>query len=266
MKADHVGQLIERLRFVRGIGLSPDAAARVHEERFRQFVREGRISDAHQLGRYAAHRRRAILVANVIDLEARLTDALLDMADKLIGSLFARARKAKERRYVASTRDVGRLMRLFRGTIEALDTAQKIERDGFAVVDERVGWAKLQRVRGDVRTLADLVEEDPLLGAADRYRTLRKFGPELLDALEFKAARSHDPMLSAIKLLQELNRSGKRDMPADAPMPFRKDWKRLVTEEGQPSRRLYETAVFATLRDKLRSGLGRTIGQLPPLR
>lgn len=33
------------------------------------FVREGRISDAHQIGRYAAHRRRAILVASIIDLE-----------------------------------------------------------------------------------------------------------------------------------------------------------------------------------------------------
>lgn len=125
------------------------------------------------------------------------------MADKLIGSLFARARKAKERRYAASTRDVGRLMRLFHGTIEALATAQKEQRDGFAVVDECVGWTKLQRVRGDVRTLADLAEEDPLLGAADRYRTLRKFAPELLEALEFKAARSHDPTLSAIKLLQK---------------------------------------------------------------
>jgi TnpA family transposase len=253
-KADHVGQLIERLRFVREIGLSAEAATRVHEERFQQFLREGRISDAHQLARYAAHRRRAILAASIIDLEARLTDALLDMADKLIGSLFARARKAKERRYVASTRDVGRLMRLFHGTIEALETAQKTKRDGFAVVDERVGWTKLQRARGDVRTLADLAEEDPLLGAADRYRTLRKFAPELLEALEFKAARSHDPTLSAIKLLQDLNRSGKREVPADAPMPFRKEWKRLVTEEGQPSRRLYETAVLATLRDKLRSG------------
>ena len=253
-KADHVGQVIERLRFVRDIGLSTDAAARVDDQRFQQFIREGRISDAHQLGRYATHRRWAILAANVIDLEARLTDALLDMADKLIGGLFARARKAKERRYVASTRDVGRLMRLFYGTIEALETAQKTQRDGFAVVDECVGWTKLQRVRGDVRTLADLAEEDPLLGAADRYRTLRKFAPELLEALEFKAAHTHDPTLSAIKLLRELNRSGRRDMPTDAPMPFRKEWKRLVTGEGQPSRRLYETAVFATLRDKLRSG------------
>ena len=78
-KADHVGQLVERLHFVRGIGLSAEAATRVHDNRFQQLIREGRISEAHQLGRYAAHRRRAILAANIIDLEARLTDALLDM-------------------------------------------------------------------------------------------------------------------------------------------------------------------------------------------
>ena len=53
----------------------------------------------------------------------------------------------------------------------------------------------------------------------------------------FCAARPSDPMLAALKLLADLNRSGKREVPADA-----------------PNRRLYETAVLATLRDKLRSG------------
>ena len=54
--------------------------------------------------------------------------------------------------------------------------------------------------------------------------------------------------------MRDLNHSGKRDIPVDAPSTFRKDWKRLISEQGRPNRRLYETAVFATLRDKLRSG------------
>ncbi len=253
-KPDHVRALLDRLRRVRGIGVPAEAAGRVHEDRFQQLIREGHITDPHQIGRYAVQRRRAILVASVIDLEARLTDAVLDMTDKLIGGLFARARKARERRYVAGTRNVGRLMRLFHDTIEALSTAQSSERDAFTVVDETVGWAKLLRVQGEVRELADLASEDPLQGAADRYLTLRKFAPDLLEALEFKAARTQDPTLSAIRLLRDLNHSGKCDVPADAPMPFRKDWKRLISEQGRPNRRLYETAVFATLRDKLRSG------------
>jgi len=253
-KADHVRELLDRLRRVRDIGLPAGIAGQIHEERLRQFVCEGYASDAHQLGRYATRRRCAILVATVIDLEARLTDAVLDMADKLIGGLFAKARNATRRRYAARAVDVGRLMRLFHGTIEALAAAQAEERDAFEVVDETVGWAKLLRVRGEVADLANLADEDPLLRAADRWKTLHKFAPDLIEALEFRAARAGDPMLAALQLLADLHRSGKREVPADAPMPFRKEWRRLIMDSGVPNRRRYETAVLATLRDKLRSG------------
>jgi TnpA family transposase len=253
-KADHVGELLDRLRRVRKIELPPDISGRVGAERLRQFVREGYAADAHQLGRYAARRARAILVATACDLENALTDAVLDMADKLIGGMFAKARNATRQRYVASAADIGRLMGLFHGTIEALAAAQKSDSDAFEAVDDAVGWPKLLHVRQDVRALADLASEDPLLRAADRWRTLHKFVPALIEALEFRTARANDPMLAALKLLRELGQSSKHAIPPDAPMPFRKAWRRLVLEDGRPTRRLYETAILATLRDKLRSG------------
>ncbi len=46
------------------------------------------------------------------------------MADRLIGGLSAQARNAARRRYAASAGDVGRLLRLFHGTIDALAAAQ----------------------------------------------------------------------------------------------------------------------------------------------
>ena len=61
-----------------------------------------------------------------------------------------------------------------------------------------------------MEALANLVEEDPLVRAAGRWRTLRKFAPALIEALQFRAARDKDPMLSALGLLHELNRTGKR--------------------------------------------------------
>jgi hypothetical protein len=73
-KADHIRELLDRLHRVRDIGLPAEITTRIHEERLRQLVREGYASDAHQLGRYTARRRRAILIATTIDLEARLTD------------------------------------------------------------------------------------------------------------------------------------------------------------------------------------------------
>jgi hypothetical protein len=90
------------------------------------------------------------------------------LTDKLIGGLFAKARNATHRHYAASAGDVARLMSLFHSTIEALAVAQESDRDAFTVVDEAVGWAKLLRVRSEVKDLANLAQEDPLLRAVIR--------------------------------------------------------------------------------------------------
>lgn len=93
-----------------------------------------------------------------------------------------------------------------------------------------------------------------MVRAADRWVTLRKFAPALLEAIDFKAARGSTATLAAIKALREMNRAGRRDVPIGAPMPFKKEWRTLVTEGGKPDRRLWETAVMAHVRNKLRSG------------
>jgi hypothetical protein len=43
-KPDHIRQILECLREVRAIGLSPNVADAIHADRFRQYVREGRAS------------------------------------------------------------------------------------------------------------------------------------------------------------------------------------------------------------------------------
>ena len=60
----------------------------------------------------------------MVDLEARLSDAAVQMFDKQVGELFASARAAQKRRNVASARDVGRFMRLFDATLDALSAAK----------------------------------------------------------------------------------------------------------------------------------------------
>lgn len=253
-KADNVRGLIDRLRYVRAIGIAPEQAELIHPDRFTQLAHEGRVTPAHLLSRYMPSRKRAILTALAIEHEARLTDAVLEMADRIIGGCFTRGGNPKERSYSATTRDVGRLMRLFHNTIAALETAQDGAIDGFEAVDRAVGWDKLLRARPQAVLIADLAEEDPLVRAADRWGTLHKFVPSLLEAIDFKATRGSADTLAAIEVLRDLNRSGRRTLPDDVPMPFKKEWRKLVTEGGKPDRRLWETALMAHVRNKLRSG------------
>jgi TnpA family transposase len=251
----NINGILERLAFVRSIGVTAGVADAVHEHRFRQFVREGIAAPAFLLSDYAASRRQATLVANLIDAETRLSDAAVEIFDKLVGSLFTRAKRGQEKRYQATTRDVGQLMRLFGRTIAALSEARAGETDAIAVIDEAVGWHRLLAAKPQVDALAELAGGDMLVAAAERYATIRRFAPAFLDAFIFRAAGAGTALMQAIETLRDLNRRNRREVPEGAPLPFQnKQWKRLVREDGRINRRLYETAVLSTLRDRLRAG------------
>jgi hypothetical protein len=111
-KPDHVREIIDKLGVVRGLDIALGAGDRVHPDRLRYLVREGRLSPRHLIDRYTLARRRATIVALLIDLEARLTDAAFEMADRLIAWAFTSGRSAQERQYSATAKDVARLMRL----------------------------------------------------------------------------------------------------------------------------------------------------------
>lgn len=201
-KADGVRDILERLSFVRAISIPAAHSAALHPDRYRQFVREGRMSPSYMIERYTLSRRRATLVAFLIDAEERLTDAAIDMADKLIGSMFTRAKNSKARKYQATAKDVSRLMRLFRGTIDALADAIETDSDPIDTINASVGWANLLRARHEVAEMADTADQDPLIVAADRYTTLRKFAPGLINALEFHAGRGSARTISAVRVLR----------------------------------------------------------------
>jgi hypothetical protein len=114
----------------------------------------------------------------------------------VIGSLFTRSNKRKERRHQASTRDVGRLMRLFDKTIGALAEARDKDGDPFTAIDDTVGWRRPLDAKPQVKALAEMVDEDTLIMSAEKYSAYRKYVPAFLDTFEFKATGSKDPVLA----------------------------------------------------------------------
>lgn len=252
--ARNLAGILARLAHVRRLGLDPGIAGRIHEHRFEQLVREGHVAPAFLLSDYSLRRRRATLAAAVIDLEARLADAAIEMFGKQTGLLFARARAAQKRGIEATTRDVNRLMRLLGATVGALRVAREDGLDVWAALDDGVGWTRLLDAESEATAIADLTRDEPLIRAAGRYMTMRRYAPAFFDAFRFKAAGSRDGVLGAIKVVRALNATGRRDVPADAPMPFSRKWKAAITEGGVIDRRRYETATVATVRERLQSG------------
>lgn len=247
--------LIERLSFVRSFGLDPQRRGRIHPDRWAQLVREGAVTPSWLADDFNAGRRHALIAAQLIELISKLTDATITMFCRLIALLFTKSKARQDRRHLDARKETGRLLRMFGDTLRLLAEANETGEDTFKVLDREIGWHRLVQARADVEALATTAEADPLLGAAERYSWVRRYAPALLDAFTFRSARAHDPLLTAIDLLRQLNRDDRRGLPAKVPLGHLKEKvRKLIATNGKRDRRLWEIATLAVLRERLRSG------------
>ena len=236
--------------------LDPKITERVSEWRFRQLAREGAAAPAFLLDEYGPRRRRATLVAQLLELETSLSDAAVGMFVRLILGLFTKARKGIERRYQATAKEVADLMRMLSSTIDVLTEARDAKHDPFKALDSAIGWNRLLAAKPIAAELGRKADEDPLIKACERYMTVRRFAPGFLESFTFRASSDKDALLCALDLLKRLNREPHRPMPEKPPLSFLpKAWRRLVVKDGGVDRRLYEVATLAVLCRRL--GFGR---------
>ncbi|MEI9981786.1 MAG: hypothetical protein WDN69_00300 [Aliidongia sp.] len=215
--ADNLIALINRVAFLRALGMDPQRRDRIHLDRFTQMVREGEVTPSWLAADFNAGRRRATIVAQLIALGENLTDAAVTMFVKLIGRLFSRAVAEKKQRHVDARLETTRALRLFRDTLRALVKASEDE-DVFEMLDAQVGWHRLIQMQPTVEALVADSDPDPLVIAAERYTRVRKYAPRFLEAFEFQSAQRRDPILLAIDQLRLLNREGRRVMPDKVPL------------------------------------------------
>ncbi|WP_287990003.1 Tn3 family transposase [Acidiphilium sp.] len=249
----NIVSLLDHLDYVRALGIDPSRAGRIHAARLARLTDEGAIMTVQHIADLEPARRAAILIAQISSLETRLTDATLAMFEKYVGTLFSRARNRDERRFQATRRDVAKALLLFRRTIAALRQAQEDGEDGVSVIEREIGMDHLEGVLPIIGAVADVADQDILVTAAERYSVLRRFSPRFLAALDFRSNAPNDPVLAALELLRALSRGTIRTLPKRPPSAFLPpQWRKLIFASGTVDRRLYETAVLAVLRDKLR--------------
>jgi hypothetical protein len=140
-----------------------------------------------------------------------------------------------------------------RRTIAALKQAQATGEDGVTVVDREVGLKRLDDALPIIGAVAEVAGQDILVTAAERYSVLRRFSPRFLAAFRFESNVPHDPVLAAVEVLKAMDRDGTRALPKRPPASFLPaKWRKLIFTNGAADRRLYEVAVLAMLRDRLR--------------
>jgi TnpA family transposase len=248
-------RLIERLTLVRALGIEPERVTRVHQNYWLKLAREGAQSTVQHLAELEPLRRYATLTALVLELPATLTDEALNMFEHLVGKLFAKSERAHADQFHASGKAINEKVRLYARIGRALIEARSAGADAFAAIEAVLPWSKFESTVADAQTLAQPEEFDYLGLLDDRYGSVRKFAPLLLAHFEFHAAPAATQLLRALDVLRDLNASGKRTVPPEAPIGFVKPrWRPHVFAAGGIDRRFYEICALAELRDRLRAG------------
>src|SRR6185437_6668089 len=149
-----LARIIEQIGVLRAVGLDPACAEGVHPERLRKLAREGGRFTAQHLRALSSLRRRATLIATVLDTMIRLTDDGVALFDRAVGRMFRRAalREAKA------------------GGVD-LDEA----------VAAAVGWDKLAARVAEAERLARPDKADLSALAARAWPVLHRLGPLFLD-------------------------------------------------------------------------------------
>ena len=224
----------------------------------RQIAKLGRecerISVGH-LGAMPSPRRHALLMAFAHDRLGCLTDAALDMTDRMIGGLFKRAERRHLDALEQNRRAIGEIVRHHADLGTALIAARDAGGDPFLAIGDGMGWEALERSVEAAMNLRTPVGADRLERIEEEYPRLRRFGPLLLRSFTFRGVATMTPLLSALEILRGMDTERARALPVDAPMAFVSPrWRRLIGPGAASIARSTRFCVFSRLRDALRAG------------
>ena len=141
---------VDQLIRLRAVGLDPACAEGVHPERLRKLAREGGRFTAQHLRALSLPRRRATLVATVLETVTRLTDDAVGLFDRAVGRMVRRAEAREEGAVLRDAKAVGDKVRLLVRLGAALIAAkkEKADLDEAVTVGRGLGQAGRQHRRG----------------------------------------------------------------------------------------------------------------------
>jgi hypothetical protein len=184
--ARNILRLIERLAYIRALGLDRARADMIPALTFDRLADEGsRITPQH-LGELNPLRRHATLAATGIRLEESLTDAALTMFDKLLGSMVRRAENRTRDKALKTVRELQGHLRMLTGSCRLLIDAHTKGVDSLAQI-EALDWQRFAVAVEQAEVLGRPETVDRTAELIERHRTVKLLPATFSTPLNFAA-------------------------------------------------------------------------------
>lgn len=199
--AKHILIHIERLLAIDSLGLPDGLERTIHQNWLQKLAREGGQMTAQHLNDLESHRRHATLAALVLDTRATLIDETIDLHDRVLGSLFSRAKRHHAEKFQQSGRAINDKLRLYSRIGQALLEAKEAGSDPFSAIEAILPWEAFRESVSQAQKLTQPEAFDYLPLVGDGFSQLRRYTPALLEVLSLKAAPPARDILEAVEVL-----------------------------------------------------------------
>lgn len=253
---DNVLKVIEKLEYIRSIGLNLELQQYIHQARFLTLARQGSIYPVQDLNKFPPEKRHSLLVPFLLKRIEDLTDQVFDMHDRQMGAMLNRCKKQAEQAFYSQRSSIKEKLKHFIQIGEALIEAKANHKDAFEQLDTLMNWNDFIESVEEARLLTESKKLDALALTKSKYQRLRPYVKEMLAKFDYNFAPACRDLQGAVQVLRELNTDNKRHLPPDIPDSFIKDrWRALIFDnEEQGDRRYYEVFCMLELKDRLRAG------------
>jgi TnpA family transposase len=246
---------MERLRHIRSLELPPDLGQSIHQNRLLQLAREGAATTPQHLARFDDPRRHGTLIAVLLEASSTLTDEILDLHDRFVGSIFNKARRRRDDAFQSSGKAINEKVRLYARIGQALLAAKEKGTDPYEAIERIVSWNDFARTVSEAEELAQPEDFDFLGLISNGFPQMRRYTPLLLELFDFRAAPAARPLLEVVEILRAMNRDKSRSVPQNAPLEWiNQRWRPYVVTDEGIDRRFYELCALTELKNRLRSG------------
>ena len=247
---------LEKLAFLQAAGVEDWKLEALNPNRLKLLAQLAHKSSAQALQRAPAVRRYPILVAFLAQCLADVTDEVIEMFDRCLAEAYARAGHDLEAFRTAMAQATNEKVHLFRELARAVLEPAIADPYLRRTIYQRIPPTVLQRAAEESNRIVRPLDDSYFDFFETRYGYLRQWTPAFLEALTFHAMQRLDPLLEAVRLLQQLNTTHRRTVHPEAPTDFvPRKWRPYVVDlVGRIDRHYYELCTLWELRGALRAG------------
>ena len=193
VSVDNLLILLDRLTFIRAIGLSTPKEYAINSNSLNQLAREASRLSAWRLAqRTDDEERYALLVAFALQQTGILIDQILEMFLLLYHQVFKKAKNAQTQRFVKDGKTINQHLNQYMEIGKVLIAARKRKQDAFEALDTILKWEKFIDDIKQIETLVRPKSFDFLELVGTRYSYVRRSAKHCCNPFNFRGRTKHE--------------------------------------------------------------------------